>query len=236
MKKKLAFTLAETLIVIAIIGIIASIVTPMLFGTTNNAENIAKWKKTYSEISQAWMLITQEAGGSASKLFATSGEALADDYGNAFLEKLNYIKKCTAVETGSSDNPCWHEADNWYFLNKVARSDNRSAAFSAILNNGSFFYIGSDRTICSDTLSCFYLGVDINGEKPPNTYGKDIFIGYGYANGKFLPAGANRDVSDTNLGDNCVDTSVAGDCGMGCSKLALYCNKIDYANGTCLEE
>ncbi|MDD3150895.1 MAG: prepilin-type N-terminal cleavage/methylation domain-containing protein, partial [Candidatus Gastranaerophilales bacterium] len=96
MKKKFGFTLAETLIVIAIIGIIASIVTPMLFGTTSDAELKAAWKKTYADFSQATLMIIADNGGSLKGIF-TGDTAGSEDLKNAYASKLNIIKDCSGT-------------------------------------------------------------------------------------------------------------------------------------------
>jgi hypothetical protein len=50
-----------------------------------------------------------------------------------------------------------------------------------------------------------------------------------------IPHVIGRDPSDTNDDYNCVETSTstAGTQGQGCSRLALYCDEIDYKTGTC---
>ena len=52
-KKVLAFTLAETLIVIGIIGVVASLTIPNLNSTTADKEKITKVKKIYSQLLEA---------------------------------------------------------------------------------------------------------------------------------------------------------------------------------------
>ncbi|MDD3150315.1 MAG: hypothetical protein PHV68_05725, partial [Candidatus Gastranaerophilales bacterium] len=218
----------------AIIGIIASIVTPMLFGTTNNAENIAKWKKSYADISQAWRLASLDHGGTLSGIFTSTGYTLSNEFGNAVLEKMNYIKKCPAQATEADNNPCWHEVGESFTLNGAAINSNFSTNFTAILANGSYLRIGSITNQCPTT-SCVFLGIDVNGSKKPNVQGKDIFYSGGYANGVYKVHSRTRDVSDPNDPYCCVESStvVGGVSGQGCSKLALYCNEIDYTTGTC---
>ena len=49
----LAFTLAETLITIGMIGIIATLTLPTLMSGTNDKEIVAKVKKTYANLNEA---------------------------------------------------------------------------------------------------------------------------------------------------------------------------------------
>ena len=52
--KKSAFTLAETLIVIGIIGVIASLTIPTLSNETNSKEVVTKLKKTQAILEDAF--------------------------------------------------------------------------------------------------------------------------------------------------------------------------------------
>ena len=53
MKKTLAFTLAETLIVMGIIGVVAALTLPNLNSSTGEKEKVARYMKTYSELNDA---------------------------------------------------------------------------------------------------------------------------------------------------------------------------------------
>ena len=50
---KKGFTLAEVLITLGIIGVVAAMTMPTLINNINNKQNIAALKKAYSLISQA---------------------------------------------------------------------------------------------------------------------------------------------------------------------------------------
>ena len=52
-KRCIAFTLAETLIVMGIIGVVAALTIPNLNSSTANTEKVTKLKKLYAEVSQA---------------------------------------------------------------------------------------------------------------------------------------------------------------------------------------
>ena len=53
MRKFLAFTLAETLIVMGIIGIVSALTLPNLNSSTGEKEKVAKVKKIYSNLNDA---------------------------------------------------------------------------------------------------------------------------------------------------------------------------------------
>ncbi|MDD3151236.1 MAG: prepilin-type N-terminal cleavage/methylation domain-containing protein [Candidatus Gastranaerophilales bacterium] len=226
-KKKQGFTLAETLIVIAIIGIIASIVTPMLFGTTSDAELKAAWKKEYSDLVQATMMIVADNGGTLVGAFP--GDALgSEDLKNAFASKLNIIKDCSGTSsyggagTGASSEGCWHSGTNsWYYLNGTGIGSTSEPGL--ILNNGSLMYFGINKSNCSfgtgDYTRCGWLYIDVNGFKKPNTIGKDIFTANITSN-ILIPAGAKGFYSPET---SCIESStVTANKGQGCSAKYLY--------------
>ncbi|MDD3149798.1 MAG: prepilin-type N-terminal cleavage/methylation domain-containing protein [Candidatus Gastranaerophilales bacterium] len=228
MNKK-GFTLAETLIVIAIIGIIASIVTPMLFGTTSDAELKAAWKKQYSDLSQATMMIVADNGGTLAGAFP-GDLAGSEDLKNAFAEKLNIIKDCSGMDifggsgSGASAEGCWHSGTNsWYYLNGNSLADLGHP--SLILNNGSLMYFRYEKSDCSYSLSgtdytrCGHILIDINGFKKPNTIGKDIFA-VSITSNAIITFGARGHYDPAT---DCIEGSTATtNTGHGCSAKYLY--------------
>jgi prepilin-type N-terminal cleavage/methylation domain-containing protein len=64
MKRRLAFTLAEVLICLAIIGVVASLMVLGIQDNPNKQEYVTKLKKNYSALSQAFIMLAQDAGGS----------------------------------------------------------------------------------------------------------------------------------------------------------------------------
>ncbi|MDD3150543.1 MAG: prepilin-type N-terminal cleavage/methylation domain-containing protein [Candidatus Gastranaerophilales bacterium] len=231
--RKLGFTLAETLIVIAIIGIIASIAIPTLFGTTSDAELKAAWKKSYSDLTQATQLIAVDNGGTLAGAFP--GDAAgSEDLKNAFASKLNIIKDCSGTSTyggtgtGASAEGCWHStASDWFYLNG---DDAYNISLPGlILNNGSLIFYSLLKSDCSVNVSvydsnadytrCGYLFIDVNGFKKPNTLGKDIFGGAITTN-TFIPWGAKEFYDPSRT---CIDGSTVTDNkGYGCSAKYLY--------------
>ena len=62
LSKQRAFTLAETLITLVIIGVVAAITVPTLFANYQEKERIAKIKKMYSALSNAMKLVVVNGG------------------------------------------------------------------------------------------------------------------------------------------------------------------------------
>ncbi|MDD3150587.1 MAG: prepilin-type N-terminal cleavage/methylation domain-containing protein [Candidatus Gastranaerophilales bacterium] len=226
-KNKKGFTLAETLIVIAIIGIIASIAIPTLFGTTSDAELKAAWKKSYSDLSQATMMIIADNGGSLAGAFP--GDAAgSEDLKNAYTSKLNIIKDCSGaswaggtVGGGASAGGCWHTGGNWSYLTGTTMTNFDTPGL--ILNSGFLMYFYIDKSDCSYSAGnyrrCGAVFIDINGFKKPNTIGKDIF-GASVTSNSLIPYGARE---YKHYATTCIENSTAsGNTGEGCSAKYLY--------------
>ncbi|MDD3149422.1 MAG: prepilin-type N-terminal cleavage/methylation domain-containing protein [Candidatus Gastranaerophilales bacterium] len=227
MKQNKGFTLAETLIVIAIIGIIASIAIPTLFGTTSDAELKAAWKKQYSDLSQATMMIVADNGGTLAGVF--TGDVLGtENLKNAYASKLNIIKDCSGTSTyggtgtGASTEGCWHSGtDSWYHLKGTGIGSINNSGL--ILNNGSLMRFGIEKSNCSsvagDYIRCGWINIDVNGFKKPNTIGKDIFS-TSITSNALIPEGAR---GCHPLVTTCIEGSTASDnTGFGCSAKYLY--------------
>jgi prepilin-type N-terminal cleavage/methylation domain-containing protein len=182
-KSKSAFTLAEILITLLIIGVVASLVIPNIINDTQNAEYVTGLKKTYSDFSQAFKLLQVENGGSIVPVFS---DDTTTNYGNgnalnAFLTKMNYSKNCR------TSMGCWYDTQRYYLGGTVANSKLDTSWVNryekAILSNGAMVILGIDSTSCTDDRGsgpldssvCGDIDIDVNGEKGPNKIGRDYF-------------------------------------------------------------
>jgi type II secretory pathway pseudopilin PulG len=167
-KYLLAFTLAETLITLLIIGIISSLVIPAIVQDSQNAELKTAWKKTYSDIYQAASRAAQDNAGTFVGFLTGDDTTML----NLLKPYLHTTKQCLDNYTTGI---CWHNDNTWYFLNGNLANDNYTPIIlyngaGAILSNGTllkFYTTGSSGS--------GYILVDVNGFKKPNTIGKDIF-------------------------------------------------------------
>ena len=99
MKRLFAFTLAETLIVMGIIGVVAALTLPNLNSSTGDKEKVAKLQKIYSNL--------QDALGRAEAVYGPFDEwcsGLSDDNcDKRFFERVSefmkYSKVCTVSDT-----------------------------------------------------------------------------------------------------------------------------------------
>ena len=88
MEKK-SFTLAEVVIVLGIIGLIAEMTIPALISNVQDAKLKGMWKKAYSSINQATIQIKEDNGGSLVGLF-TDANTMVDVYAS----KMRVLEVC----------------------------------------------------------------------------------------------------------------------------------------------
>ena len=164
-RKTIAFTLAETLIVMGIIGVVSALTLPNLNSSTGEKEKVAKVKKLYQNFNDAY--------GRASAVYGPLSEwtindaddkAKAKRIGERLTDFLKVSKNCEQNNTGG----CFYNGNI-----TDARGDGGVA--NTTINNNAYRFIvadGSSVAVLKDRIV-----VDINGPtKDKKGYGKDIFV------------------------------------------------------------
>ncbi len=180
MNKQSAFTLAEVLITLTVIGVVAALSIPTLLSSSNATADVTQLKKTYATLSNAVKLYEAE-NGSLKTAFSGDGSDAADvDALNAIAPYLNIIKNC------GSDTGCFHDSALKY-LGGTNEADNLDTEMNgrfgkAILADGTMLRVDDYSGACSANQgtgplenTCGAFIVDINGAKGPNQHGRDFF-------------------------------------------------------------
>lgn len=113
MAKKIAFTLAETLIVMGIIGVVAALTIPNLNSSTADKEKVAKVKKIYQNLDDA-LGRAQAVYGPYDEwtLNITNTTSINQRIGERITEFMKVSKNCST----SNQNDCFKDA-NIYWAN-----------------------------------------------------------------------------------------------------------------------
>lgn len=153
------FTLAEVLITLCVIGVVAAMTLPML-ANYQKKKVVAQLQRVYSVLSNGVKLSEQENGDCASWDYTIASDTFADKYLVPYL-KLSKNDKFTEV----------HELDG-VSIDETASHLNRNKTVDYTLVSGEIVHVSTSGT---DNGYSTKLRVDMNGKLKPNTIGKDIF-------------------------------------------------------------
>ncbi len=208
------FTLAETLITLVIIGVIAALTVPTLINKTQNNENASRVKKAYSVLQNSIHKIALDEGYPQGDYSFVSD---TNSFFDAFEKSVSTMKRC------KGSNGCFvssiHKlnggSDSIHAnTNAVITTDGIAYTFAyGYGNKGEFGVLPED---LDKFLGRFW--VDVNGDKKPQIIGKDLFA-FVLIQGKgILPAGYGND------GVNCNKNSS----GYACSAKVIKEGEINY--------
>lgn len=158
LSKKIAFTLAEVLIVLGIVGIIAEMTIPTLVKNTQEQEYKVAYKKAFSVASQVVMKAFNDYNLVPRPAYGDIPSRLSNF--NAFKSYFKISKDCNT----SNNSECWASGEMYvggYPLNNAYAFIDASGMSWSILDN---FGAVNDEIL-----------IDTNGFKPPNKYGQDRF-------------------------------------------------------------
>jgi len=188
---KKAFTLAEVLITLAIIGIVAAITIPSIVANHQKRELETRFAKMYRTVQQVVNLSVAENGGI--ETWGWKDERFSLEEQDEFVKKyfmpyLNVAKFCSA-----SDKPakCLPGATYKYLTGANWNITNGQHP-SVLLADGSaiIFYFRED--CLNKNERCLTFEVDTNGAAKPNVIGRDAFGFSFYPTGEFAPCGTAK--------------------------------------------
>ncbi|MBR6099333.1 type II secretion system protein [bacterium] len=188
---KYAFTLAEVLITLGIIGVVAALTLPTLIANYQKQVSLTGLKKNYSILSQA-IEFAQAEHGDDLKGWNSSDGPFQWYYNNQFLINVpnlfNYLSesvnfaKVVEVSFGGNANVTFCDLPDgqpykWLDGKTNVNSGNGgywSAAW-AQLQDGSCWFIADTKRANSSQIMTNVM-IDINGNKNPNRLGRDVFV------------------------------------------------------------
>jgi prepilin-type N-terminal cleavage/methylation domain-containing protein len=194
---KKGFTLAEVLITLGVIGVVAVLTIPGVMKNYKNRLYVSQLEKVYSQLTDATQAI------------------MNDEHVDNFYETTaGQTQSCSDAANGAC------EAGLGYFLNnyfKVSKRNCLAANKNGCMSSSASVYktisgtsiTGASANYCIQTVSgaaicgfynpansCMSLVVDVNGIAEPNVAGRDVFSMDIHKNGSF-----------SDYGSGCVDTS-----------------------------
>lgn len=166
LSKKLAFTLAEILVTLGVIGVIAAITIPLISNYFETQLYKTEYKKAYSDLLNA---ARAAHGENLLTSIPTSGnQTIAFNNFNAIKSKMMVSKDCGQDASTPIAKGCW--VDSTYSDIGELTGDPRPAAWYPSYKDSK----GRNWTMLT-TGTMRYL-VDTNGDALPNVYGKDRWV------------------------------------------------------------
>lgn len=148
MRKKFAFTLAEVLTTLMVIGVVAAVTIPSLVNAYQERNIVIGLKKSYSDIVRAMKMIPTEED-------CPVGDYECFHFFDLTLkEQIELFKKQFNVGFSSETGGC---------------------GFTGLPMNRACFITTSGVSYSFGSVYLNPIYVDVNGRKPPNKAGKDIF-------------------------------------------------------------
>lgn len=211
---KSGFTLAEVLIVIGIIGVVAAVTIPILIREYQNTQYVTQLKKAYNQFNQALKQMAADAN-CGNDLVCTGDFKVPKNTRDFGADLIKYFKVSKYCEyPPSSDLQCksWNYNEN-FDGSGTNHSNYVNGRYNFLTADGIIFSIysradmGSDSENCKESTGSGVLGyttqlcgdliIDTNGSKGPNYMGRDVWLFY-ITNGKgamIYPSGGADDNS-----------------------------------------
>lgn len=170
---RIAFTLAEVLITLGIIGVVAALTVPNIISKYRKQLTLSQLKSAYSLLSNAYKLSVANNGDWLKERYesAYSVSVSKQDFDKYFRPNLGVIKDCKKLtECGyDSDSPfkSIHTKEPVEF---VVIDGHR---YYMLKNGMTLFY--RDKPGDGGKFAELFLSVDLNGPKKPNILGVDLF-------------------------------------------------------------
>lgn len=207
--KKSAFTLAEVLITLGVIGVVAALTLPTLITNYKNKVYVNQLKATLSTLSTGINKLMIDSGCEGSDLMCTGlfpnkiDATYYDNLDKAVKKAFKEVKSCT-----NNSKECEYSVNGLNYKFHTSQSNlgvtsgssgdfNSKGMYTYILPNGVIFYIANRK--CTQTsyptistklqYRCADVAFDVNGKKSPNIWGRDLFYYTVAQDGTFYPYG-----------------------------------------------
>jgi type II secretory pathway pseudopilin PulG len=218
--------LAEVLITLAIIGVVAALTIPTVVQNYKKTQTLTQLKKVYSALSNTTNLAILDYGPIETwEMDEGNTDTSAINFANKYL--VPYLKVSKNCEN-KHDGDCLYKAK---YLGKTQEGTFGRTLF--YLNDGTIITLYTANEEANENhadIKIAFIFIDINGQKKPNIVGKDLFafnyyVYHGTSKsvvGKFIPRGMFVDrntLLSSGYNEGCNKESEAG--GLGCAGLIV---------------
>lgn len=222
MRKNRAFTLAEVLITLGIIGVVAAMTIPNLLTKMDRDRKIATVRKAQSILNQAIKLSTIDNEDYEAWDTTLPPREYLDKYYTPYMKVIAYCDTYSKCNYKSAAPWSRYNGSNSYTgFNAYSRIP--IFTLDGILYSISQSGGGNDQEDTDSIYDMNYIGsngvfIDVNGPNKPNRFGNDVFMLVRNKDGSVMPLGYN--LTDSKINQDC---SKQGKC--------LYCAEKLRRNG-----
>ena len=204
--KKSAFTMAEVLITLGVLGIVIAMTLPSIISNYQKKQTTNQLKKVYSTLKQA----TE---------FAKSKYGNVEDW-DYNLDENTFLQTYYAPYLRTIINK---DSVKYEYIDLSERKISQSRP-TLVLEDGTYIFIIIVRAFNNP----FHIAVDINGNKPPNKMGRDLFV-FSIVNNQFQTYDQYKGwswsrkalMAENGTSGQCNPNAQGGILGPGC-----YCSKL----------
>lgn len=219
-----AFTLAEVLITLGIIGVVAAMTIPNLVKDYQKTQYVTALKKAYATTNQALKQMAADSGCiddlKCTGLFDSSVTGQHNILGKALVKYFSVSQNCNTA----TNQHCFADVTNAYYDGTYTGANptyDVYGGYKFVTADGTSFYIENYKNNCltdgtngstdystgrtgNMKQTCGAIYIDVNGLKKPNAFGRDTFVFF-ITNGKgvtLYPLGGSDDGWNTgSVGD-----------------------------------
>ena len=177
-----AFTLAEVLVTLGIIGVVSAMTVPTLMQNYQRQSYVTQLHKVYNELSQALLRYQTDKNAINFKEAGLSGSEAYTEF------QKNYFK--VVQDCGTTQTPCFASS-----YKKMSGSSTNFKCKYGCMSLASGAAIGG---YGDGTNGVYEIVVDVNGQKGPNIFGRDAFTMYIYTAQNVIDDLALKNPDDMN--------------------------------------
>ncbi|MDR1327178.1 MAG: type II secretion system GspH family protein [Heliobacteriaceae bacterium] len=220
--RKSGFTLAEVLITLGIIGVVAALTMPSLITKYKEKEAAARLKKTYSTLANAYMLARNEHGDVTDWFEVNSTPLNSQQFFENLKPYLNVTKDC-GLGPGCFTPGFVKTLDGRDYFDY----DSTANEYHIVLADGTSLIFMLPYTDCQGVdVKCGNIKIDIDGLRGAYTLGKDFFTLDIHRDGIY-PSGAQMDTTFP-FENYCNKSKTTNANGRSCTAWVIYNENMDY--------
>ena len=176
--RKTAFTLAEVLVTLGIIGVVSAMIVPTLMQNYQRQSYVTQLHKVYNEMSQVFQQMMTDRN--ALNLKETGLLNTTEQATETFKNYLKVVQDC-----GNNFSPCFASEYHSTTGSSIKTVEANWWSSSFVLADGAAIGLHGliDYSAGNVNYPYGYMYVDINGAKGPNIAGRDFFLFYYFNDG-----------------------------------------------------